>query len=77
MVARGWGSGTEAKLELPYPLVYGAVENRPLGTLCSDLVAKIPFRGCGPISALVDIGDVLRDPGLILALRVSLHQDDP
>lgn len=77
MVARGCSRGIEVKLELPHPLVYGAVENRPLGTLCSDLVAKIPFRGRGPISALGDIGDILRDPGLILALRVSLHQDDP
>ena len=57
----------EGKLESPFCA-------SPLGTLWSDPVTKIPFRGFGPISAF---GDILGDFGVILASNVSLHQDDP
>lgn len=71
-MARGWGRGMKGQLE-SRTLLHGDVEDRSLRTLCSDPVTKIPLRGLGSISVL---GDILRDPGLILALRVSLYQDD-
>lgn len=45
-----------------------------LRDLCSEPETKIPCRSPGPISIL---GDILRDLGLILAWKVSLHQGDP